>query len=420
MAIAFVQSRSVSLGVVTGGNLAFTSNNAAGNFIIVAVQVGAAGRTLTVTDTNLNTYTQHRNQPGGAREIFLVAAPNIAAGANTVSVAISGAAASMSFAIYEYSGIDTASPLDQTNSATATSAHADSGNITTTTNEQLIFSIATAAGAALFEMVGVAGTSANAAAASGDLSVTPPTTVTDDIMILAVTTQDNVAVTLPAGWNIYQEADNGADLRATLAWKRCVGAEGAFTITHTAGDTIVANVANFRGCQELATPINASVLTSNASSSTVTAATISSTKNGCRLFFSMHDSDNGASSAQTSANLGAMAELFDNASGLGTDAAVSGAHVNQNASGASGASTGTVSVGPDVNSGGNTFLEPFFLKREEVTNIISTAELLVSATGTFRGYYYIPSGVEWACIVASFKAQAAAVTVKQLALLGVG
>lgn len=420
MAIAFVQSRSVSLGVVTSGNLAFNSNNTAGNFIIVAVQVGTNGRTVTVSDTNVNTYTQHRNQAGGTdHEIYLVAAPNCAAGANTVTVAISGAAASVSFSIYEYSGIATSSPLDQVNSATASSAHADSGDITTTTNEQLLFSIGAASGAAPFNMVGTALASANAEAASGNLSVTPPTTVTDDVLVLAVSTHDNVAITLPAGWNIYQAANNGTGLRATLAWKRCVGAEGAFTITHTAGDTIVANVENFRGCQELSSPINASVLTNNASSSTVTAATITSTKNGCRLFFTMHDSDNGASSAQTSANLGAMSnEHFDNASTLGTDAAVSGISINQETAGASGASTGTISLGPDVNSGGNTFLEPFFLKREEVATKLVSAEVILAATGTFRGYFFVGSVLQATCIVASFKAATSAV--KQLALLGVG
>jgi len=202
--------------------------------------------------------------------------------------------------------------------------------------------------------------SANAAAASGNLSVTPPATITDDIMLCAVTSHDNVAVTFPANWTIYQEANNGTGMRATLAWKRCVGAEGAFTITHAAGDGIVANVAVYRGCKRSGSPINASVLTSNASSSTCTAATITSTEDDCWLVFTMHDSDNGASSAQSSANLGSMSanERFDNASTLGLDESVSGADIAQSSPGACGSSTGTLSLGPDVNSGGNTFLAP--------------------------------------------------------------
>jgi len=216
------------------------------------------------------------------------------------------------------------------------------------------------------------GVSNDAAASSGNVSVTPPTTQTDDIMICCVTTHDNVAVTFPANWTIYQEANNTTALRATLAWKRCVGAEGAFTVTHTAGDGIVATAIVFRGCVAAGSPINASVLTANASSSTCTAATITSSVNGCWLLFTMHDSDNGASSAQSSANLGAMTERFDNSSNLGLDEAVSGAHVSQTTAGASGASTGTLSLGPDVNSGGNTFLAPLVITTYSVTKDIGS------------------------------------------------
>jgi len=211
------------------------------------------------------------------------------------------------------------------------------------------------------------GVSNDAAAGSGDVSVTPPVTQTNDIMICAVTTHDNVAVTFPAGWTIYQEANNTTAMRATLAWKRCTGAEGAFTVTHTAGDGIVATAIVFRGCLASGSPINISVLTANASSSTCTAATITTTVAGCWLLFTMHDSDNGSSSAQSSANLGAMTERFDNNSNLGLDQAVSGAHVAQVSAGASGGSTGTLSLGPDINSGGNTFLAPAVATTQTVT-----------------------------------------------------
>jgi hypothetical protein len=201
--------------------------------------------------------------------------------------------------------------------------------------------------------------SSNIAAASGNLTVTPPATATDDVMILAVTTHDNVAVTLPAGWTIYQEANNTTAMRSTLAWKRCVGAEGAFVITHAAGDGIVANVAVYRGCVGTGSPINASGLTANASSSTCTATAVSCTVEDCMLIFTMHDSDNGDSSAQSSSGLGVLIERFDNASTLGLDEAVSGADfLLAGALGSSGTLTGTLSLGPDVNMGGATWLTP--------------------------------------------------------------
>jgi hypothetical protein len=200
--------------------------------------------------------------------------------------------------------------------------------------------------------------SANVAAASGDLIVTPPATQTDDIMVCAVVTHDNVAVTFPAGWTIYQAGNNTTAMRATLAWKRCVGAEGAFTITHTAGDGIVANVAVYRGCITDATVINASSLLANASSSTCTATGITTTVAGCMVIFTMHDSDNGASSAQAATNPATFTERFDNASTQGLDEAVSGADAIRTTAGATGNATGTLSLGPDVNSGGLTALKP--------------------------------------------------------------
>jgi hypothetical protein len=200
--------------------------------------------------------------------------------------------------------------------------------------------------------------SADAAAASGNLSVTPPATQTDDIMLLAVSSHDNVAVTLPAGWTIYREANNTTALRATLAWKRCVGAEGAFTITHASGDGIVASVAVYRGCATDATVINASSLLANASSSTCTATEITTGVAGCMVVFTMHDSDNGASSAQAATDPATFTERFDNASNLGLDEAVSAADAIRSTAGATGNATGTLSLGPDVNSGGLTALKP--------------------------------------------------------------
>ena len=202
------------------------------------------------------------------------------------------------------------------------------------------------------------GASANAAAASGNLTVTPPATLTDDIMICAVTAHDNVALSFPAGWTIIDQSNNGTGLRATTAWKRAVGAEGAFTITHTAGDGIVANVAVFRGCTTESDVINANLLTNNASSSTCTANAITPTVNECMICFTMHDQDNGASSAQDSPSLPAFTEAFDNSSTLGLDEAVSLAWVKQLTAGATGTCTGTLSLGPDVNTGTQIALKP--------------------------------------------------------------
>lgn len=225
--------------------------------------------------------------------------------------------------------------------------------------------------------------SANAAAASGNLTVTPPTTQTDDIMILAVSSHDNVAISLPAGWTIIDQSNNGTGLRATTAWKRCVGAEGAFTVTHTAGNGIVANVAVYRGCSTGSNVINANLLTNNASSSTCTANSITPTVDNCMLIFTMHDSDNGASSAQDFATSPAtITERFDNSSSLGLDQAVSLADGLQTTASASGNATGTLSLGPDVNTGTAIALRPQVTTTRTQTGV---ARITVTTTRTQTG-----------------------------------
>lgn len=105
---------------------AFTSNNVAGNSIIVVCGAGNNGA-LTVTDTLSNTYTKATLIANSTTfEAGIYYATNIAAGANTVTVTNAGAAASMAIQIYEVSGLIalSSSILDQTATGTGTSATA--------------------------------------------------------------------------------------------------------------------------------------------------------------------------------------------------------------------------------------------------------------------------------------------------------
>lgn len=222
--------------------------------------------------------------------------------------------------------------------------------------------------------------SSNTSATSGDITVTPPTTQTDDIMILAVSTHDNVGISLPANWTIIDQANNGTGLRATTAWKRCVGAESAFTVTHTAGDGIVGNVAVFRGCSTGTNVIHKNLLTSNASSSTCTASAIVPTTDNCMILFTMHDSDNGASSAQAATSPASFTERFDNSSNDGLDEAVSLASGLQTSATTTGTATGSLSLGPDVNSGTLIALLPQILATTKT--LTSTARIQKAVTQT--------------------------------------
>jgi hypothetical protein len=213
-------------------------------------------------------------------------------------------------------------------------------------------------------------------AASGNITVTPPTTQTNDIMILAVSSHDNVAITLPAGWTIIDAANNGTILRSTTAWKRCVGAEGAFTVTHAAGDGIVGNVAVYRGCSTASTVINVHSVRVNAASATCTADSITPTVDDCMLIFTMHASDNTTSSAQDFATSPAtIVERFDSSSALGLDEMTSLADGLQTTATASGNATGTLSQANDVNNGCAIALAP-----QITTTRTKTALARISAT----------------------------------------
>jgi hypothetical protein len=131
MAIAFVQSAGVA-----GHSLAFTSNNTAGNLLILAV--GAGGAVTGVSDTRGNTWVKAVNYDESstillATEIWY--AENCAGGANTVSY--TGGFSSFEYmGIAEYSGVATSSSLDKTQKARwpdpVQSSAADSGATATT------------------------------------------------------------------------------------------------------------------------------------------------------------------------------------------------------------------------------------------------------------------------------------------------
>ncbi len=152
MAISVVQHKSIDGGSATSVALAFTSNNAAGNLIWVGSRIGELGRTITVSDSVLNTYVfaVGQDQTADSHRADFQYAKNIGAGANTVTVGISGAAASIRFAIEEVSGLDTSSPLDKTSSNQGSSTSPDSGAVTTTNANEILCGLGTCGNPATF------------------------------------------------------------------------------------------------------------------------------------------------------------------------------------------------------------------------------------------------------------------------------
>ena len=76
---------------------------------------------------------------GGAISQSIYYVPNIKGGANTVTVTFNQSAASPDIRVLEYSGLNTASPLDATAVGSGNGTAASSGSASTTSANELIF-----------------------------------------------------------------------------------------------------------------------------------------------------------------------------------------------------------------------------------------------------------------------------------------
>jgi hypothetical protein len=122
----------------------YTVAQGAGDLNVIIIGWNDSTATVnTVHDTVGNAYTAAlvpTVQAGSASQVIYYA-KNIAgaaAGANTVTVTFNGSAVFPDIRILEYSGIDTASPLDVTAASSGTSTTASSGAVTTLNANDLI------------------------------------------------------------------------------------------------------------------------------------------------------------------------------------------------------------------------------------------------------------------------------------------
>ena len=120
----------------------------AGNLNVVVVGWNDTTSTVTsVVDSRGNSYTLAIGPTTGTglrQSVYY--AKNIVGGSNTVTVTFSQAAFFVDVRVLEYSGLDTATPLDVTAGAAGTGASTSSGAATTTSANELIFGAGTTAG----------------------------------------------------------------------------------------------------------------------------------------------------------------------------------------------------------------------------------------------------------------------------------
>ncbi len=163
---------------------------------------------------------------------------------------------------------------------------------------------------------------AAASAASGNITpALPAGFATNDVAILICAQKDNVVATITAGWNIVDPTNNGATFRGFWAWRRLTAGDGDPTITHTAGDAIIARIAVFAGVRTSGDPHDVKSVLSNAASTTVTATAVTPGTAGSHMVFMAAESDDCTNSAYSGTNP-VPVERIDSLTTLGLDASV--------------------------------------------------------------------------------------------------
>ena len=123
----------------------YLSAQTAGNLNIVVVGWNdSTSAVSSITDSKGNTYSRAVGPTVGTKLTqSIYYAKNIAAGSNTVSVTFNTAVLFPDVRVLEYSGADTANPLDATAAAAGTSLNTNSGPASTTSLNELIFGAGT-------------------------------------------------------------------------------------------------------------------------------------------------------------------------------------------------------------------------------------------------------------------------------------
>jgi Cep192 domain 4/Purple acid Phosphatase, N-terminal domain/Calcineurin-like phosphoesterase len=139
-AITFIQSASAFSSSATALSKAFNIATTKNNLIVVGVYTWG-GTVSSVSDTLANSYLLASSgaTPSGNR-LYVYYAINKASGADTVTANLSGGGVMSD--IHEYAGISTTTPLDQAKVSTGSGTAIDSGGVTTTVANELIFGYA--------------------------------------------------------------------------------------------------------------------------------------------------------------------------------------------------------------------------------------------------------------------------------------
>jgi hypothetical protein len=244
--ITLVQHASIDAGTTTSRSLAFNANNAAGNWIGVVIRAGQSGEVFAVADSRGNAYRKaiQFNETVDGTTLGVFYAENIGGGANTVTVSdtISG---TLRFAILEYSGVAIANSLDGAAiAAQGTSASPNSGNLTTTTNGDLLLGEIWTANPANF--------SAGSGYLIEETVPAEPNTkviVEDQVQAIAGSTSARASLGVSDNWGAALAAFRPSSMHMHFAVSApgTVTAGSAFNFTVTAQDAFNSTVTSYTG-----------------------------------------------------------------------------------------------------------------------------------------------------------------------------
>ena len=138
--ISYVQGNSTTQGSGSSLRITYTAAQTAGDLNVVAVMWGDTTSTVSsVTDSTGNAYAL---AVGPTKATALTSAiyyaKNIAGGSNTVTVEFNTTASYPNVNVLEYSGLETANPLDVSAAASGSGTTANSGSAATTSASELI------------------------------------------------------------------------------------------------------------------------------------------------------------------------------------------------------------------------------------------------------------------------------------------
>ena len=415
--LAFVKDVATNASATTGTSISLAvpiGGVAAGNSVIVTLAMADASGPVSATDTSGNVYEIAADvlNSSHVRTVILAAHNVVPLSVGSTMTITHPSVAGRAVSASEFSGLGPTGALDRTSTASGTSTTPSSGFTTGTTvaDELLIGAIGvqgpltdaftaaanytalpragTASLPIAFRAVASAFTNSTSLAISG-----PASTVPNDVMLASIDARGGTgtAITAPSGWTLVRRDNSGTRLAKATYYKVAGASEPAsytwtFSPSVRASGGIVAysNVAT-------TTPINVSGGQVNASSTTVTAPSITTTVANAMLVGLFGT----AAGTRFTAPLD-MAERYDLTTGSTANGTSSeGVDATQAAAGGSGAKSATAGVA-DVNIGHLVALTPMAISSDSEYR-------LVSATGVYSADGTISPSQSWAAAIATFK-----------------